>query len=577
MRHLSVRSRYRLLVLCTIITLFRLLLPHESNDNVGPSFTISVPCIIRLWADRGKAAVNNPQLPTTPPPKDSNKNFFDRQKPLPPVPLPQIDKSSSNNNKKGKKEKPPYPKPGKLPSPTTPASTIQLSPDTLEKDFFTWGPRDPVSPPPKPPCKKPLRKPSPPNITDPFPLLSKNLSPFYQHLLDERISPKTSHAEEDTPLFIGFTRNWPQLLQCVLSYIAAGWPASDIYVVENTGTMHANRLGHLTLQNPFYLNHTQLSMLGVKVLITPTLLTFSQLQNYYAWTALSKNWTEYFWSHQDLMVFSFEYADNLYNQALSVLRYLRSPSSPKWANHFFSYDHLTLVNRDAILAVGGWDTHIPYYATDCDMYVRLMWAGYWQGSSEIGIILDVASVLTNVGALLRIPGIHASFSGDPGPPKESLPWWQALNSPQSTVSPENSGAYDTGIVRDDLPEVKFLKEMGKVVRNEKNVDRYGETYEHLVEVGIRMENEKYRKGAGGRNTWQTRQTGGQDEPFFRDSEGFENGLRKMIDVGREVFAEKWGHRGCDIARMGIRAEDAWKLERDWDVKTEGKGSQGGEW
>jgi hypothetical protein len=67
-------------------------------------------------------------------------------------------------------------------------------------------------------------------------------------------------------LFVGFTRNWPQLLQCVVSYIAAGWPPEDIHVVENTGVMHANREGKLTLQNPFYLNHTQLAMLGVKVI-----------------------------------------------------------------------------------------------------------------------------------------------------------------------------------------------------------------------------------------------------------------------------------------------------------------------
>jgi hypothetical protein len=30
--------------------------------------------------------------------------------------------------------------------------------------------------------------------------------------------------------------------------------------------MHANRNGQLTLQNPFYLNHTQLGMLGVNVI-----------------------------------------------------------------------------------------------------------------------------------------------------------------------------------------------------------------------------------------------------------------------------------------------------------------------
>src|SRR5690349_20591505 len=100
--------------------------------------------------------------------------------------------------------------------------------------------------------------------------------------------------------------------------------------------MHAYRDGNLTLQNPFYLNHTQLDMLGVNVIIvrallfflsvlltdkyrlqTPTLLTLAQLQNFYLWyvtvntpmgsysylqtarTALSKDWPHFFWTHQD--------------------------------------------------------------------------------------------------------------------------------------------------------------------------------------------------------------------------------------------------------------------------------------
>lgn len=70
-----------------------------------------------------------------------------------------------------------------------------------------------------------------------------------------------------TPFLIGFTRNWPMLLQWVVSHIAAGWPAGDIWVVGNTGTMYANRDGRLGLQNSCYLNHTQLEMLGVGVIV----------------------------------------------------------------------------------------------------------------------------------------------------------------------------------------------------------------------------------------------------------------------------------------------------------------------
>ena len=87
------------------------------------------------------------------------------------------------------------------------------------------------------------------------------------------LSPNSS-CSENTPLFIGFTRNWRLLQQAVVSYITAGWPPEDIYIVENTGVMKSNANGQLSLQNPFFLKHTRLDMLGVNVLITPTLITF---------------------------------------------------------------------------------------------------------------------------------------------------------------------------------------------------------------------------------------------------------------------------------------------------------------
>ncbi|KAK4464632.1 hypothetical protein QBC42DRAFT_220274 [Cladorrhinum samala] len=440
----------------------------------------------------------------------------------------------------------------------------QVPLSSLESEFFTWS--DPNAPAgPKPPYK-PARKPAPP-IPDPFPLLSANPPPKNLKSLlraPEHNRPPRKHYPEKTPLLIGFTRNWPQLLQCVVSYVAAGWPPEDIYVVENTGTMFSNRENRLTLQNPFYLNHTQLSMLGVNVIITPTLLTFAQLQNFYLHEALVRSWPAFFWTHQDLVVFSDESAAGpgpyytLYDRAVGVLQYLLLPSSPRWAHHFFAYDHLTLVNRDAVLEVGGWDAHIPFYATDCDMYVRLMWAGYWQGESEIGIILDVNTVLDDVGALLRIPGIRASFAGDDYEEEE-----------------ENSRNNST---TEEKEEEEEEEDESTRKRLDDQVNKNGETWERLVEIGKRMEGIKYSDGNTWRNTWQVRQQGGQGEPFYRDWEGFETGTKMMIDLGRNVFAEKWGHRGCDIAKVGIKAEDAWRLERDWDVEAdEGEGYQGDGW
>ncbi|KAK6955865.1 hypothetical protein Daesc_003510 [Daldinia eschscholtzii] len=261
---------------------------------------------------------------------------------------------------------------------------------------------------------KPEPIPSTP-IGDHFPWLTHSNSP---PPVRENNLPPNPHVEEATPLFIGFTRNWPLLLQCVSSYIAAGWPPGDIYVVENTGTFHANQHNELELQNPFFLNYTALGILGVHVLETPTLLSFAQLQNFFLHTALERGWPFFWWSHMDVLVLSDEevkkndrdhdwdhdpYA-TIYERCVGLLRYLNGPDMPPWATHFFEYDHLALVNRDAYLDVGAWDTHIPYYASDCDMYLRLHWEGYWQPQSEAGLVFDVSAVLDDIMALFRVPG-----------------------------------------------------------------------------------------------------------------------------------------------------------------------------
>lgn len=433
--------------------------------------------------------------------------------------------------------------------------------DPLEKEFMSW--RDESYQKKAKPPAKPAKEPVQP-IPDPFPLLSHvPVEEVRRKLVVPEINrPPAVHVSEQTPLLIGFTRNWPQLLQCVSSYIAAGWPAEDIYIVENTGVMFANRDNKLTLQNPFYLNHTQLHILGVNVMVTPTLLTFAQLQNFYAWTALERNWTDFFWSHQDVVAFSFEkefrpHTDDksldranysLYSRAVAILRYLRQPGIPKWANHFFAYDHLTLVHRDAVLDVGGWDTHIPFYSTDCDFYLRQKWAGYFQGSTQIGIIIDTSTVLDDFAALFRIPGVHATFQGDPGTEEQRQ-------------------------AEDDVSKKLELDE--REAERRKLVDAEGETVEHLVDVAYRMQAVKYIDGGWWRNMWQLRQGGGQGEPFYRDQEGFQVGLDTLIETGRRVFSDKWGHRGCDI--FDRTEADAWRLQRDWNPETEGNGAMGPYW
>ncbi len=38
-----------------------------------------------------------------------------------------------------------------------------------------------------------------------------------------------------------------------------------------------------------------------------------------------------------------------------------------------------------------------------------------------------------------------------------------------------------------------------------------------------------------------------------------------IDHGRRVFAEKWGHRDCDIKPIGLQTSDMWAVGHDWEL------------
>lgn len=431
-------------------------------------------------------------------------------------------------------------------------------------------------------------------IPDPFPLLSQLDKASVQAYL-----PKQHNTKTRTPLLIGFTRNWPLLLQCVTSYMAAGWPARDIYVIENTGTMGANRADRLSLQNPFFLNHTQLvDTLGVNVIETPTLFTFAQLQNFYLYTAQQMNWPQYFWSHQDVVVFSEEgyvegsehgffgshgsFVDaprSFHHRALATLKILThraagSGGAPTWATHFFDYDRLTLVNVQAYLAVGAWDTHISFYGGDCDMYLRLKWAGYWQGMllPPVGRIFDVAGVLDNLGALFYMPGVAATVGG-----------WGAKGAGERAAQRNKQQLKrSTSSAEDEAADLVYVVEQMHRAKNDGNEA----IADALEPIGLYDGNNTDDTNNGTvaansievseRNAWQRRQQGGQGEPFYRDPEGFESGLQMHIAVGRQVYADKWGHRGCDLDVMGVRTEDAWHLEHDWDQE-DGSGSDGGGW
>ncbi|OHW90950.1 glycosyl transferase family 8 protein [Colletotrichum incanum] len=427
------------------------------------------------------------------------------------------------------------------------------------------------------PIYKPAPTYTPPPVVDPFPLLTNTDAPpppIPAHNVPRPDLHKTYGLDRPPPLFIGFTRQWPILLQCIVSYITAGWPASGIYVLENTGVQVANARGNLTLQNPFYLNHTTLRRLGVNVLQAPALLSFSQMQNMFLHEAHAHGWPQYFYSHQDVLVYSFEdgaddrhrpgdrkwdfYDDadreegmrpaaagrpgyrTIYENCLRDLNATLARGE-RWGFRWYQYDHLTLVNRDAMDAIGGWDSLIPYYATDCDMNARLTMDGWTMKHRRAGLINDVSTHLEDLAVLYRVPGAEAKFV-DPNPPppekrSDDKTANGGLGGQEAKPSSPDTNTTDTTTTADAA-----------------------NYFRAIVDVGLDMTNYKYRDSDHNRNSWQKSQHGGAGEPYYYNPEGFAEAFEVLVAAGRKIFELKWGRGGCDIAEgFGLKVEDQWRV------------------
>ena len=349
--------------------------------------------------------------------------------------------------------------------------------------------------------------------------------------------PPKQHVSEPTPLFIGFTRNWLLLKQAVVSYITAGWPASDIYVVDDSGTMMSNINKQLTPENPFYLDHDYLTrFLGVNVLTTPTLLSFAQLQNFFLFTSVTNGWPCFFWSHMDGVALTnetYEPFSSLYMRAVDALR--ETLTEPDWGMRFFAYDHLTLSNVAAYTAVGGYDTFIPYYATDCDFNFRLRQSGHTIEDVRAGRIFDVGDSLSDLRLLSRENTADASATCEPEDIEVA-----AKTIKQVEGSPANSAPYGRGDCR----------------------------YHALNRILETLDHEK-QTHKGGRNYWQTSSDGGLGEPFWQLPEGFEKALQMHMDHGRKVFNKKWATERCALKKAGRTCTDqetcsAWRVDEQKD-------------
>lgn len=310
-------------------------------------------------------------------------------------------------------------------------------------------------------------------------------------------------------LLIGFGRNWFMLQQCIVSYLAAGWPAHHITIVDNSGVMDSNIQMRLSPSNPSYVNYTRLAELGVNYQRTPALLTFSQLQNYYISLALENGWDYYLWGHMDVVVFSDESTTPYKSFYQNILDDIRPTieNLDNWALHFYKFDWLTLVNTKSYNLLGGFDPAIPYYTSDCDFYSRIGMYGQKYGNGfklvdvEIPFIWDLADELADLSVFF------------PAPP-----------SSEHSTSP---------VEEEPLLSPRYLKLRA--------------TLEDMRDKKV---------NSAERNTWQQQQTGGQDEPYFRGSWVLNDAFWAMNDLGREMFEKKWHTGGiCPVIETGKTLDD----------------------
>ncbi|PHH60712.1 hypothetical protein CDD81_1330 [Ophiocordyceps australis] len=322
------------------------------------------------------------------------------------------------------------------------------------------------------------------------------------------------------PLLVASDGNWPALLQTVVSYLTAGWPADQLVVVDNSGVARANAQARLTLSNPRFLNYGQLRRLGVSVVPAPVLMSFAQLQNFLLHLAHVNSWPYFFRSRADVVALSPEDASprpgdaayrSLYSRCLAHVNQTLA-ASHRWADGFMADGgHLVLVNRDAYDDVGGWDAFIPFHMSECDMASRLRMHKWSRADppAPVGTVTRVSAVLADLRALYRDASVEPSIQRPSAKPK-----------------------------RNNNDALAYFNKLKRLVNT----------------MALRGD------------AWQSKpgpQQGGAGEPFYYPFHGMLEAVDVLAEAGREVFRRKWGHQGCDLIRdTTLKLEDQWLVAHD---------------
>lgn len=259
-----------------------------------------------------------------------------------------------------------------------------------------------------PPFKTPRSECSPPAVWLPGPFFYAAKSSGAITVPEQNLAPL---CRPKTPLFISYGSGWCLLLQALLSYIGEGWPPSQIVVVENTGQSDFNAQGTINPRDPTFMNYSLLlDTYGVNIYRSPVRQTFAQMQNLLLELARERNWTDFYQSHQDIVVRG-RGSEAFYHAVLRE-HALASAHGNDWAFTFFEYDWLSHINTQSTINVGPWDFLIPWYTADCDYYSRTRHEGLKILSFSAGDIFDVAACLPDPEALLAPRNTTTYFLAD---------------------------------------------------------------------------------------------------------------------------------------------------------------------
>lgn len=177
---------------------------------------------------------------------------------------------------------------------------------------------------------------------------------------------------------------------------------------------------------PITLNNSGAQFAGQSPTLTPDVpLSASQTLNWMHRLAKAYDVPFYFFMHNDAEAGP-ETVGKLYGMAAG-----KCERSEKWGVIFTLYDTLAAFSTAAFDEVGPWDTNLPQYFTDNDMYRRMRLAGYELAESHLPVKHEGSQTINSDPLRKRINDITfpiytryyaEKWGGPPGHERFERPW-----------------------------------------------------------------------------------------------------------------------------------------------------------